>query len=208
MGATVLDRLISHRVRSDGTKKAAEKRKSEGEDVATNIKETKRLTAGVLTSNGIHSLDHPDFLNSFRERRKEQQEKREKTAAKKKEQTQKYRTAVKALRERHGHERTHHFVQFSQNDCRDYLQYKKRQGDSAMPSDLVDRKKRCVEWMHRPSPPASPQKNADGGDGEDNVSARAAEADLLLGLASAAANLGDEMGDDDVVVDEYGEEEC
>jgi len=71
----VIDTLITHRMRSDGAKEAAEKRKRDGEDIAENIKVTKRLTAGVLVANGLHSLDHPDFLNPFRERQREAAEK-------------------------------------------------------------------------------------------------------------------------------------
>ena len=68
MGVTMINTLITHRMRSGGAKEAAEKMKGDGEDIAGNIKVTKRLTAGVLVGNGLHSLDHPDFLNPFRER--------------------------------------------------------------------------------------------------------------------------------------------
>jgi len=68
MTATVLDRMLTERARSEGAKKAGEKRKQEGQDAAANIRDAKRLTTGVLTANGIHSLRDPEFLEPFRAR--------------------------------------------------------------------------------------------------------------------------------------------
>jgi len=45
-------------------------------------------------------------------------------------------SAVKELRAKWGHERTHSFQQCDKNKCRAYLQYKKQPQDKAMPKDL------------------------------------------------------------------------
>ena len=66
MAASILDRMLTERARLEGAKRALEKRKKEGQDVSTNIREAKRLTTGVLTANGIHSLDDLQFLRSFK----------------------------------------------------------------------------------------------------------------------------------------------
>ena len=50
------------RSRSEGAKKAAEKRKQTGDAIVENIKKSQRLTSGVLAQNAIHSLDDPRFL--------------------------------------------------------------------------------------------------------------------------------------------------
>ena len=48
----------------------------------------------------------------------------------------------------------------------------------AMPKDLIGRRERCVEWITRPSPTASPNQSDD----EDNDAADAVEG--LLGMAA------------------------
>ena len=65
VAASVLDKMLTERARLEGAKRAHEKRKKEGQDVSTNIREAKILTTGVLTANSSHSLDEPQFLCSF-----------------------------------------------------------------------------------------------------------------------------------------------
>ena len=62
MGAATLGRLIDHRNRLEGGRKAAEKRKATSEGISKNILNTKILTAGVITGNGVHTLNDPQFL--------------------------------------------------------------------------------------------------------------------------------------------------
>ncbi len=50
--------------------------------------------------------------------------------------------------------------------------------DKAMPKDLIGRRERCVEWITRPSPTASPNLSDD----KDNDAADAVEG--LLGMAA------------------------
>ena len=103
--------MLTERARSEGAKKAAEKRKQEGQDVATNIRDAKRLTTGILTANGIHSLRDPRFLDSFRKRECAKTAKRDKAASVKRSKKKRNVSGVTAMRENHGHERTHHFLQ-------------------------------------------------------------------------------------------------
>lgn len=63
-----------------------------------------------------------------------------------------------------------------------YLQYKKQsKKDPAMPKDLPSRRTRCIEWMQRPSPLASPHPSDD----KDDIVGPSAEAVAgLLGLSN------------------------
>ena len=72
---------------------------------------------------------------------------------------------AKKLCEKYRHESTHLFAQFSKEECSTYLQYKKQSNkDPGMPKDLQERRARCIEWMTRQSPTASPAASDDEGD--------------------------------------------
>ena len=86
--------------------------------------------------------------------------------------------SLQSLRAKLGHEIIHKFEQCDKNECGAYLQYKKQPKDKAMPKDLIGRRERCVEWITRPSPTASPNQSDD----EDNDAADAVEG--LLGMAA------------------------
>jgi hypothetical protein len=165
MAATILDRMIAERARSSQAKIAADERKRRGELIIQNLKEAKKLTSGVMASNGIHSLRDPRFLEAYNEKRREATEKFEKNAHAKKVNIAKKVEGVKKLREKYGHESTHFFANFSKDECSTYLQYKKQSNkDPGMPKDLQERRARCVEWMTRVSPTASPAASDDEGD--------------------------------------------
>ncbi|KAL3804780.1 hypothetical protein ACHAW5_001887 [Stephanodiscus triporus] len=159
LAGSVLDIILRERSKSDGAKKAAEKRKLTSDSIAENILKSQRLTSGVMTKNAIHSLSDPNFLEPFRQRRIETQKKIEEKKSKRKALHGKLARAVQALREKWGHEKTHCFEQCDKNECGAYLQYKKQQKDKAMPKDLIARRGRCVEWITRPSPTASPNQS-------------------------------------------------
>jgi hypothetical protein len=65
LAGSVLDKLLRERGKSEGVKKAAEKRKLTSETIAENIFKSQRLTSGVMTKNAIHSLNDPKFLEPF-----------------------------------------------------------------------------------------------------------------------------------------------
>jgi len=102
-------------------------------------------------------------------------------------------SGVRAMRDKHGHESTHHFLQCTLEECAAYLQYKKQDKDPGMPKGLADRRLRSREWMSRPSPPTSPYQSEDE-EGED-FSAHAASA--LLGLACNNPLFDDEEGEEE-----------
>ena len=165
LAATVLDRMIAERARSSQAKRAADERKRKGDSILQNLKESKKLTSGVMASNGIHSLSDPRFLQAYHDRRSEAREKLERNVVARKANTAKKIEGVKKLREKFGHESTHMFAQFSKEECSTYLQYKKQSNkDPGRPKDLQERRARCIEWMTRQSPTASPAASDDEGD--------------------------------------------
>jgi hypothetical protein len=173
----VLDKILRERSKSDGAKKAAEKRKLTSDLIAQNILKSQRLTSGVMTMNGIHGLSDPRFLELFCQRRIETQKKDEEKKSKRKALHLKLTIVVQALRVKRGHENTHKFEQCDKNECGAYLQYKKQPKDKAMPKDLVGRRERCVEWITCPSPTASPNQS----DNED-IDVVVENSDMVCGL--------------------------
>ena len=116
-----------------------DERKRKGDLILQNLKEAKKLTSGVMASNGIHSLQDPRFLEAYNEKRREANEKFEKNVKAKKANVRKKIEGVKKLREKYGHESTHIFAQFSKEACSTYLQYKKQSNkDPGMPRDLEE----------------------------------------------------------------------
>ncbi len=169
--------MIAERARSSQAKKAADERKRKGDVIMQNLKEAKKLTSGVMASNGIHSLRDPTFLHAYNEKRREASEKLEKNANAKKANVMKKIQGVKMLREKYGHESQHLFEPFSKEECSTYLQYKKQSNkDPGMPKDLQERRDCCVEWVTRPSPTASPAASDD--EGEDGKQDGAAEEEV------------------------------
>jgi hypothetical protein len=129
------------------------------------VKQLLKITAGVLTKNGIHSLNDPHFVEPFRKRQLECAEREEEKNAKRKKRSNKLGTAIKAIQDKWGDEKTHFFQESDRKECDAYLQYKKKdKGYPAMPKDLPARKQHCIEWMIHPSPVASPCQSDDEGE--------------------------------------------
>ena len=185
LSTAIFDRLLDQRARSDGAKKAAEKRKSKGENIAQCLQEAKKLSTGVCVKHGIHSLNHPDFLKGYHARLQVATEKADKKVAFLKSKNKKRIDGVMKLRAEFGHESIHRFEKFTITQCGTYLQYKKQTNkDPAMPKDHDERRKRCIEWMNRPSPVASPNTSDDEGEDNEVDLDQSLVAESLLGLAS------------------------
>ena len=183
IAASVLDRMLSERARYVGARRVYEKRKKEGYNAVQNIRDARRLTTGVLTANGIHSLQDPKFLCSYHERQKLRTKKEEKAMSMKRAKKKKNVNSVLMMRSKHGHEMTHQFAHCSAEECASYLQYKKKDKDPQMPTALEERRHRCREWTPRPSPLSSPTHSED----EEDIKLEDSSADVvsaLLGLSS------------------------
>jgi hypothetical protein len=137
LAGSVLDKLLRERGKSEGEKKAAEKRKLTSEMIAEKKIQSQRLTSGVMTKNAIHSLNDPRFLEPFQLHCIETAKKKDEKTSKQRALTSKLVSAVTALRAKWGHEKIHLFQQCDKNKCRAYLQYEKQPKDKAMPKDLL-----------------------------------------------------------------------
>ena len=161
-GAMLLDRIIGERVRSAAGKKAADTRKRHGDLISKNLQDAKRLSTGVMAADGIHSLNDPRFLQPLKKRAIQTKEKESRAAADKRGKLTKRIENATKLREKFGNERTHLFANFNLTQCAVYLQYKKQSHkDGKMPADLDKRRERCVKWITRTSPTASPHASDD-----------------------------------------------
>lgn len=200
MAATVLDRMINERARCAGAKKAADERKAKGDEIVQNLKAAKKFTSGVMAANGVHCLNDPKFLEAYNARQTAIKEKAEKTALERRQRRLKKIDGVKKLREKYGHESIHKFAKFNKAECSTYLQYKKQSSkDPGMPKDLEPRRARCLEWMGRPSPTASPHASDDEGGDDDDDDDGMLIYDGLTGLTNNAPLLDedDEEGEVD-----------
>ena len=113
----MLDNIIREKSKSDGAKKAAEKRKLTSDMIADNILKSQRLTSGVMMKNSIHSLNDQRFLEPFYQRHIEMQKKDEEKKSKRKALNSKLVSAVKVLRAKWGHEKIHYFQQCDKIKC-------------------------------------------------------------------------------------------
>eukprot|EP00985_Skeletonema_marinoi_P032003 scaffold37996_cov205-Skeletonema_marinoi.AAC.1 len=153
------------------------------------LKETKRITAGTVVANGVHALDHPDFLKAVKEKHQERKAKEERLVKNRSALKRKRSDDVKELRTKFGDERVHRFKDFNKDQCGKYLQYKKKgKKDGKMPDDLEERRARCCQWIDR----SSPTPSFDEGDTPDSE----VDADI---------ENGDADGFDDEVNDDAGE---
>ena len=66
---TCIDKIISHRMQNGGII-THQKRLEEGADNGKNLKEARKVTAGVLVSNGIHSLNDPALVAHIRNKKR------------------------------------------------------------------------------------------------------------------------------------------
>ena len=96
--ATTLDNLLDHRSRSEGRRKSVENRNATSEGVVKDMVNTRRLTAGAMTSRGVFSLDDPRLREAMAERERIKKEKEEKSAKTKQEKFTKVCDGVEAMR--------------------------------------------------------------------------------------------------------------
>lgn len=151
----------------------------------------------MIVKEGIHCLNDPRFVQPFRERNAERAQLVKKNANDARVRLLKLKKAVIAIREKFGTDESHQFLRCNKDECGSYLQYKKQTKDPGMPKDVVQRRKRCVEWMGRPSPPCWPHASDDELE-EDVVDAAAMD---IGGLEEAETEEVMQQ------VDEYGEME-
>jgi hypothetical protein len=159
--ADVLDRIIQQRMKTGGIERR-QQRLQEGSRARKSLEEAKRVTSGILVGNGIHSLNDNRLLEKVQQREKEDLDKERDDAKKKRAGLLSRIRKVQTIREEKGQGTgAEVFLTWSARQCRDYLQYKRRDEDAAMPKTVGPLRVRCDEVRGRTSPTASPHPSDD-----------------------------------------------
>ncbi len=205
MAASVLDRIVRERVKNKSAKEAAEKRLADGNNIRKNIKDAKRVSAGVLAKNGVFALDSAEFIEGLKQRHDKEQALKTEKEKKKQKIVSTNAKKVKAARQKNGHESIHKFKKFSMEECAAYLQYKRVAKDPAMPKNISGRRTRCLEVMQRDSPFVSPH-NSDEEDDIPNIRLRDKAEHVVV---EALMGMGQGLPKDDISMegDDEGKED-
>jgi hypothetical protein len=165
--SSVLDKLLQDRMRNGGIEERKRKLE-EGSNALNAMKQAKKLSSGVMVSQGIHSLDNLDLLEAIRVRKSNKDAKELESKQKTKDELATRIEKMKDVRARKGNS----FERYTAPELKTYLQYKKHKGDPAMPTAVALLRQRCEEVQGRTSPCPSDIEDAtdndeDGEDDED-----------------------------------------
>ena len=167
MAGTIVDRLVQYSIRNGGIVRR-QHALEEDRSLEETFTQAKRLTAGLLVANGVHSLNAHPLQAAYQTRKEMRLEAAEKEKRKERCILRKKIDSVRELRRVKPNMNT-----WNLKDCGTFIQYKKLDTDKAMPSKVVDRRQRCLEVMYRPSPCCSPHES-------DNEDEDAADENLPL----------------------------
>ncbi len=67
IAASVIDRIVRERVKNKAAKIAAEKQLANGHNIRRNIKDAKRVSAGILAKNGVFALANAEFIAGMKD---------------------------------------------------------------------------------------------------------------------------------------------
>lgn len=145
----ILDTLLMHASRQQGVKRRHEAL-ADGTARVNNLKAAKKITAGLLVSNNIHSCNDPLLLNALKEKKKAEEKERLEKEQKESDRLEMLYQKVKQIRASKPN-----MEDWTATECKVFLQYKKMKDDGRMPSSIADLKERCRLVASRPSPPRS-----------------------------------------------------
>ena len=126
----------------------------------------RRVTAGVLVSNGIHSLDDPALVAHTRDKKRVEEEAGKGKSTTARNCLQIFISKVAQTQTKMGRGEDDAFAKWTTTELLTYLQYKKIPEDGAMPTLLADTRNRCRSIMERKYPNVSPQASDDEGEVE------------------------------------------
>jgi hypothetical protein len=156
----VLDRILQYQMRNEGIARR-QGRLEEGNTAVASLQEAKRLISGIMVGNGIHSLNNPMVQARVRAKQQETLDAQANAIRKQRRELLGRIEKVRQNREKRGRGENNGFINWTPRECRDYLQYKKRDADTAMPKNAGPLRGRCREVMERGSPIASPHASDD-----------------------------------------------
>jgi len=155
----------------------------EGTRIEHEMQNAKRLTSGIMVANGQFCVNKVrDIINK---RDMDRQEKEMARARKARRELKKQRAAIKKIRLEKGD----NIKTWNAKECKIFLQYKKVEGDSAMPSKIDDLRARCELIAHRRLPVPSLHSSDDEGDDEASNEDPPQEAPFLAMLAAVSESV-------------------
>jgi hypothetical protein len=134
-----------------------------------NLAKAKRLTSGILCSQGLHALHNPDLLGLVTLKDDEKLATLRTNQRKARAEMKKKIEKVKKIREIKGRGEEQGFLSWTTDQCKDYLQYKKQKEDPAMPTRVGQLRTRCHQIMGRISPMISPHASDDEAEAADEA---------------------------------------
>ena len=156
--ADVMDTLIQHRIRHGGMEERARKLK-EGDEVRASFDRAKAVSSGVMVSNGVYNLDHPELLGFLIQKKANDEQEVFRKHRKKRSDLQERISKISCIRKRKGYGERDSFISWNNDEMKTYLQYKKVKTDTAMPKKEADIRARIATIMHRASPSCSPHQS-------------------------------------------------
>ena len=148
----------------NGGIEARQKRLEEVIDIVKNLKEARKVTAGVLVSNGIHSLNDPSPVAHIFDKKRFEEEAGKDKATTDRNCLQDLISKVAQTRTKRGRGEDDVFVKWTTTELSTYLKYKKLPEHGAMPTKVSDKRSRCRSIMEIKPPNVSPRTSDDVGD--------------------------------------------
>ena len=142
-------RLMQYCLRNGGIERNLNNLQS-GEDILTSFKKVKRLSSAVMVRRRIHEVNQPEVLELIRSNIK-------KTVDDENSKKKSYRNEIKKrIQQVNALRLTKPDVNdWNMKECGSYLQYKKQNGDVAMPKNISEMRDRCRYVSGRSSPDCS-----------------------------------------------------
>jgi hypothetical protein len=165
-------KMMQHCLRHGGIARNSENLRN-GESIQDTFQKAKRISSTVMIRRRIHEVNHPDVVNMIKSNRDRMIETEKNTLRKRRKEILNRIKVITKLRLTKPS-----MNDWNMKDCRDYLQYKKRNGDPKMPGTLILLKNQCVVIDGRSSPDCSVHESDDE---DDNLQH---EAEDLLNFAA------------------------
>jgi hypothetical protein len=192
-----MDQILQHVLRNGGIERQKE-RLQEGSDVMKSLAEAKKLTAGIIVAQGIHSINNPSVLGAINLRARVVRERLLKSVRKTRRELRTRIKKVRKIQESKEQGEEQGFVSWTSGNCKEYLQYKREKADPKMPTRVGLLRARCHEIMGRMSPSVSPHASDDDKVANDEA-ADDAVADKALDTTSTGEMSNKQLQDKAIV---------
>jgi hypothetical protein len=171
MGASgsCFQKLMQHCLRHGGIERNQTSLRT-ADSISENLKNAKRLSSAVMFRQGIHNVENTHVVELIRNNRTKIKEQGERAQRKQRRETLSRIEAINQLRLTKPN-----MSGWNMKDCANYIQYKKRKGDVAMPKSLGELRARCISVDDRASPDCSIHASDDDADDDDEIAIYLAE---------------------------------